>query len=127
MNSESRQTIDSHYTQALGLTEPWRVSGVTLDTNATTVDIEVIYDGSHAPCPECGKECHIRDARESRRWRHLDMMQFVTTIHAKTPRTGCPEHGVKSIPVPWADEHSRFTLLFERFAVEVLQAAASVS
>jgi transposase len=29
--------------------------------------------------------------------------------------------------VPWAEPHSRFTLLFERFAVEVLLASASVS
>lgn len=66
MNSESQQTIDSHYTQALGLMEPWSVRGVTLDTNATTVDIEVVYDSGHAPCPECGKDCPIRDVRESR-------------------------------------------------------------
>jgi transposase len=55
------------------------------------------------------------------------MMQFTTTIHAEIPRTTCTTHGVKSIPVPWADAHSRFTLLFEHFAIEVLQATASIT
>ncbi|MFM7866638.1 MAG: helix-turn-helix domain-containing protein, partial [Planctomycetaceae bacterium] len=28
--------------------------------------------------------------------------------------------------VPWAEKHSRFTLLFEAFAIDVLQAAGSI-
>jgi transposase len=46
---------------------------------------------------------------------------------ARTPRANCPEHGVKTMPVPWAVPQGRFTLRFERFAVEVLLACASVS
>lgn len=33
---------------------------------------------------------------------------------------------MKTIKVPWAGKHSRFTLLFEAFAIKVLQAAANV-
>jgi len=33
---------------------------------------------------------------------------------------------VKTIAVPWADKHSRFTLLFEAFAIGVLNASANV-
>ena len=55
------------------------------------------------------------------------MMQFTTSIHAQVPRASCPTHAVKTIRVPWADAHSRFTLLFEMFAIEVLQATASVT
>ncbi len=54
-------------------------------------------------------------------------MQFATLIRARTPRADCPVHGVKTMPVPWAEPQGRFTLLFERFAVEVLLASASVS
>lgn len=32
----------------------------------------------------------------------------------------CPEHGVKTVTLPWALPHRRFTILFERFAIEVL-------
>ena len=41
------------------------------------------------------------------------------------PRVRCKTHGVKSLKVPWADLKSRFTLLFERFAVDVLLSASS--
>ena len=39
---------------------------------------------------------------------------------------GCPDHGVKSIVPPWAGKQSRFTLFFEAFAIEVLQACRTV-
>jgi hypothetical protein len=59
--------------------------------------------------------------------RHLDTMQFTTLIGARMPRSDRPEHGVKTMQVPWAAPQGRFTLLFERFAVGVLLASASVS
>ena len=54
-------------------------------------------------------------------------MQFSTLIRARTPRANCVEHGVKTMSVPWAAPQGRFTLLFERFAVEVLLASGTVS
>jgi len=54
-------------------------------------------------------------------------MQFETLIRARVPRADCPEHGVKTMQVPWAAPQGRFTLFFERFAVDVLLACASVS
>lgn len=127
MNNPSHPALGDHYAQALGLTKPWKVTAVTLDTAAKTVEIELVFDARQAECPECSAPCGIYSLRERRSWRHLDMMQFTTTIHAQTPRTACVKHGVKTIVVPWADAHSRFTLLFERFAIEVLQATASVT
>lgn len=32
----------------------------------------------------------------------------------------CGEHGVRQARVPWAEPKSRFTLMFERFAIDVL-------
>ena len=53
-------------------------------------------------------------------------MQFETVLVARTPRVNCPEHGVKTIEVPWAGKNSRFTLMFEAFAIRVLQASETV-
>ncbi len=127
MKNQQNLGLSTHYSEALGLVEPWKVTGVTLATDAKTLDIEVLFDARHAPCPECSLPCPIHNLRERRSWRHLDMMQFTTTIHAQTPRTDCVTHGVKTILIPWADAHSRFTLLFEHFAIEVLQATASIT
>jgi transposase len=34
---------------------------------------------------------------------------------------------VKTVTVPWADAHARFTLLFERFAIEVLKGTSNIT
>ena len=92
------------------------------------VEIELGWQwGAAAKCPECGRECSIHDCAPERTWRHLDTMQFTTLIRARTPRSDCPEHGVKTMEVPWAAPQGRFTVLFERFAVEVLLASATIS
>ena len=53
-------------------------------------------------------------------------MQFETIIIARIPRCQCETCGVKTIAVPWAAPHSRFTLLFEGFTVSQLQHCSSV-
>lgn len=127
MNNPSHVALSDHYSQVLGLSNPWKVNAVMLDPTAQTFDIEVVFDGRNALCPECGASCPIHSFRKRRYWRHLDMMQFKTKIHTQAPRTSCAAHGVKTIRVPWADAHSRFTLVFEAFAIEVLKATASVT
>jgi transposase len=112
----------------LGIGSPWEVKTVDLNLEAKKVEIELGWQwGAAAKCPECGRECSIHDCAPERTWRHLDTMQFTTLIRTRTPRADCPEHGVKTMQVPWAAPQGRFTLLFERFAVEVLLASASVS
>jgi transposase len=115
------------YDQLLGLSAPWFVADVKLDTESQQVDVFV----EHAPgtafcCPECGKTCSVYHHTAERQWRHLDTMQFKTMLHAKPPRVECREHGIKQVALPWAGKNSRFTLLFERFAIDVLQATQTV-
>jgi transposase len=120
--------LQKHYALLLGIGSPWAVKGVDLKLEEKKVEIELGWQwGVAAKCPECGRECSIHDCAPERTWRHLDTMQFTTLIRARTPRSDCPEHGVKTMQVPWAAPQGRFTLLFERFAVEVLLASASVS
>jgi len=117
---------EEHYEQLLGLRSPWSVTKVDLNMQKLRVDIYVEHVGQTDTCPECGASCRIYDEAAERTWRHLDTMQFETLLHAKTPRVECREHGVKTVAVPWAGKHARFTLLFEGFAISVLQAARSV-
>jgi transposase len=120
--------LQKHYALLLGIGSPWEVKTVDLNLEAKKVEIELGWQwGAAAKCPECGRECSIHDCAPERTWRHLDTMQFTTLIRARTPRSNCPEHGVKTMSVLWAAPQGRFTLLFERFAVEVLLASATVS
>ena len=115
------------YQQILGLKSPWSVSEVSLDLKLQQVDVFVEHpSGTSFCCPECSQSLACYDHTPARQWRHLDSCQFRTILHASIPRVDCPEHGVKQVRVPWAEKGSRFTILFERFAVQVLLATQTV-
>lgn len=57
--------------------------------------------------------------RRGRVWRHPDFFRCKAFIHAAMPRVACPEHGVGTVPAPWAGPGGGFTLLFEAWAVEM--------
>jgi transposase len=111
------------YAKILGLEPPWTVTDVDLDLAAGRVVVRLGRAGE-APlaCPECHRPCPGYDA-QPRRWRHLDTCQFQTILEADVPRCQCPEHGVKQVPVPWAEPGGRFTALFERLVIDWIGAA----
>ena len=116
------------YRQILGLEKPWSVSRVDLNIEAQQVDVFVEHEAAvRWPCPACGRDLACRDHAEERVWRHLDSCQFRTMLHARVPRVECPEHGVLQVKVPWAEARSRFTLLMERFVIDVLQQCANLT
>jgi transposase len=115
------------YQILLGLTPPWKVTAVDVhpDPKLREITVRVEYpSGQLLQCPECEQVCPGYD-HKTRRWRHLNTMQFKTLIQSEVPRVECPEHGVKSIGVPWAEDKSRYTALFEAYAIDVLQAVRS--
>ena len=118
--------LREHYGLLLGLDAAWEVSDVSLSLEEKRVSIRVMHTGGRVMCPECGAECSIADHAPERTWRHLDTMQFETILRASVPRTKCAKCGVKTSKVPWADKYSRFTLMFEAFAIQVLQACSNV-
>jgi transposase len=124
---KSIPNLHQHYTLLLGLIPPWTVVNVDLNLAEKRVEIEIKWPTDYmVPCPECGKNCPLKDHREERRWRHLDTMQFQTIVKSRVPRSECSEHGVKTIDVPWAGQGSRFTLLFEHFAIDVILASKNL-
>lgn len=109
------------YQHLLGLSAPWTVSRVELDTKGRRVSVWAEHEEKATfVCPECSSACGLYDHDEERTWRHLDSCHFETHLHARVPRVKCAEHGVRQARVPWAEARSRFTLLFERFAIDVL-------
>lgn len=120
-------TLREHYRKLLGLEKPWEVTAIELGIEQQRVEIELVHEsGQQVNCPECSEKCAAHDRAPERQWRHLDTMQFETILRARLPRAKCPECGVKTIKVPWAGKHGRFTLLFEAFAIDVLRAASSI-
>ena len=123
----TQQSLSEHYGVMLNLSDPWTVFKIELDTENLCLIINAsTAKGARLPCPLCGKPCPKEDHREKRTWRHLDTMQFKTSIVCRVPRVNCETHGILSVTVPWAEGYSRFTELFEKFAIEVLKTAKSV-
>lgn len=110
----------------VGLDANWSIGNVDLNTESQTLTLALEYIGKRVVCPECDQACAKKDHAAQRSWRHLDAMQFQTILTARVPRSSCEECGVKTIAVPWAGKHSRFTLMFEAFAIDMLLAARSV-
>jgi transposase len=109
------------YRHLLGLEAPWSVAKVDLDVKSQRVDVWAEHGGrARWGCPECDRELGLYDHSEERAWRHLDSCQFQTYLHARPPRVKCPEHGVRQVKLPWAEDRSRFTAMFERLAIDVL-------
>lgn len=119
--------LQAHYRILLGLKKPWQIDEINLEIEDSKIEITVSYEaGKKVPCPECGKLCIIKDHREKREWRHLDTMQFATYLICRIPRSYCPEHGIKTIITPWSEPGSRFTMLFEKLAIDILKATKSI-
>ena len=108
------------YTQILGIKLPWKIKNVDLDVENQKVDIYIIYDSKTGICKDCEKECKIHDTLKPRTWRHLSSCQFKTFIHCSQPRIKCENHKIKALTPPWTTPNSRFTMLFESFAINVL-------
>ena len=118
--------LNAHYGLLLGLNDSWEVVEVNVDPEGQQVEILRSHRRGKLTCPECQQACPQADLATERVWRHLDLMQFETRIRARVPRCDCQRCGVKTTAVPWAEKHSRFTLLFEAFAIKVLTACSSV-
>lgn len=113
------------YRHIFGVEAPWHVTSVELRKNASEVVVTIVRTTKDAPvCPICGKPASGYDKRP-RRWRHLDTCQFPTYVEADIPRVQCPEHGVRQVRVPWAEEGSGFTTLFESLVIDWLKCAST--
>ena len=112
------------YNRILELSPPWHATSVDLKDDESEVVVTVAFDQTQGvACPVCGNQCTLYDQR-SRRWRHLDTCQYKTIIEASVPRVNCPDHGVLTVQVPWADGSSHHSIKFEN---EVLKWAQEVS
>ena len=75
-----------------------------------TAQIHVVCTDDALTRPVCGKLCPRYD-RCHREWRPLNICAYRTMVVADLPQVQCPEHGVKTISVPWTASKVRFTKL----------------
>lgn len=115
------------YTQLLKLTDPWYISRIDVDVAGEEAHVFIDHRHAQLPCPTCQRLCNVRDHADERVFRHLDLWQCKTWLHARMPRTDCAEHGVLRVAVPWAEPGSHFSMLFEGRVILALQACKTVT
>ena len=111
--------------ELLGLRAPWRVAGI--DVEVALQEVVVRVECERTEWCHTQRRLHVH-GWEKRRWRHLDLWQCSTIIEAEVPRLLNPATGrTEMAAVPWAEGLSRWTKLFETWAIEVLQRTRSIS
>ena len=107
---------------SLGLKEPWYIKGAEFLEDRQEVHIYVgIREDAAIACPHCGQATQRYGYEPNERvWRHGDCMFFPTYVHCRRPRVLCPHCGVQQINAPFERKNSRFTLLFEGYAMLIM-------
>lgn len=112
------------FTIALGLGSPWYVESANLIDSAGSLIKELhLYitfkRGSEFRMND-GTLCKAYDTEE-KTWQHLDFFQHKCFLHARVPRVVLPDGTVKQVSVPWSRAGSGFTLMFEAFAMLLIE------
>lgn len=104
---------------SLQLEEPWYVSGAEFKEEEPAIHIYVkVRESAQIACPVCGNETKRYGYEpEERMWRHGDCMFYQTYVHCRRPKVLCANCGVKQISAPFERKNSRFTLMFEGYAM----------
>ena len=110
---------------SLGLTEPWYVERATFDAEEMSVRIYVgVRKSAAIACPVCASATKRYGYEKNERiWRHGDCLFYPCYVHCRRPKILCPNCGVKQVNAPFERKNSRFTLLFEGYAMLIMQDA----
>ena len=107
---------------SLGLTEPWYIAGAEFHEDELALHIYVdVRKHAAIACPVCGAQTKRNGYEpQDRVWRHGDCMFYPCYVHCRRPKVLCPHCGSKQVNAPFERKNSRFTLLFEGYAMLIL-------
>jgi transposase len=110
---------------SLGLVEPWYVEKANFDAEEMAVRINTgIRKAALINCPVCGGATKRNGYEKNERiWRHGDCLFYPCYVHCRRPKVLCEKCGVKQVNAPFERKNSRFTLLFEGYAMLILSDA----
>jgi len=109
---------------ALGLQEPWKITNIEFDLSKESGMKELrlyigFIPGSRFPDKD-GALCKVYDT-VPRKWQHLSFFEHPCLLYCDVPRIKTEAGKVITVSVPWARPGSGFTLLFEAFALALIE------
>jgi len=118
------------FSLALNLQSPWFIEDIVLDKEESglfgKLTIRIDFEkGAKFVMPD-GQAYTAYDT-VSKTWQHLNFFEHECFIVARVPRVQDKEHNIQIIQVPWARPGSGFTMLFEAFAMLLIEQEMPVS
>lgn len=114
--------METLFTQALGLSAPWRVVSVDFRPTEGIIVFQIDNTAQRLQCAACGAPDQPIHDRLSRSWRHLNFFQYQAVLQARVPRVGCTVcEKTSQVAVPWARVGSGFTQTLEAFIVALCE------
>ena len=114
---------DALFGLALGLQAPWQIAQVSFQAGDPTrreLHLRIEFVSGSKFKDEAGVDCAVHDTVE-RQWQHLNFFEHHGFLHCKVPRITTSDGKVRTVDVPWARPQSGFTLLFEAFALALIE------
>ena len=111
------------FSLALGLAAPWQVTDVSFSDDATKpkeLHLHIGFVAGSCFLDDAGEPCFVHDTVE-REWQHLNFFEHHCFLHCKVPRLNTSDGKVATASVPWARPGSGFTLMFEAFAMALIE------
>lgn len=113
---------------ALDLRPPWEIKEIRFERNNSKKELHIYLDflsGSKFK-GEDGNSYTAYDTVE-RSWQHLNFFEHKCFLHARVPRVKQGDGKIKTQQVPWARKGSGFTLMFEAYAMLLIENEMPVS
>jgi len=115
---------------ALNITDPWFIKEIKLEKSSEKhfgkLSIEIDFKRSGTFLFSDGKDYKAYDT-EVRTWKHMNFFEHGCFLTARLPRIMDSENKAKTVTVPWARSGSGFTLLYEAFAMLLIEQEMPVS
>ena len=114
--------FDKMLAGSLRLEEPWYIEGANFDPDNHEIHIHVgVRKKASFVCPVCGAATkRYGYETEERIWRHADCLFYPCYVHCRRPKVLCDKCGVVQIDAPFERKNSRFTLMFEGYAMLIM-------
>jgi transposase len=117
------------FAMALGDLGPWQLSKIRFevgDSGSKTLHLDLDFPPGSEFMDSRGELCKAHDTA-MRTWRHLNFFEHQCYLNARVPRIKNQAGEVKTVTVPWASKNSGFTLLFEAYAMSLIECEMPVS
>lgn len=120
------QNSEEIFKIALGLQDPWQIKSIDFDLSTMILNIEIGFKRGHKFQMPDGNFYSAYDTVK-RSWEHLNFFQHKCFISCKVPRVKQLDGKIITQSVPWARKGSGFTLLFEAYAMLLIESEMPVN